>query len=196
MNVTIERRKQQGLCPRCEGVPRPGKGLCITCADKKRSYNKARRAGRKKLNRCLACDHPTRPGKSYCIKCRDQRNQNVCYQSAAAARSILKQFLGMCGIQSVNDLWEVSDEQLENITKGHGWPDWKEEAIEEKGPKTDCLRSPQWARAILEYRSGRPYKVAWRTSRTESILFETVYDFYDWQQKNKDRRDLCESKSI
>ena len=76
----------------------------------------------------------------------------------------------------------ISNDILKSIAGTKGWPDWKDECVEEKGPKPDYLSVVQWARAILEYREGRPYQVAWRISRESSKLFETIFDFYRWQQ--------------
>jgi hypothetical protein len=83
----------------------------------------------------------------------------------------------------------ISSKILLKATKGFGWPDFRKEYLEEKGPKQDWLSVVQWARAILEYRAGRKYKVVWRFTSTRRKVFQTVYDFYIWQQSlASDRR--------
>ena len=101
---------------------------------------------------------------------------------ACNASRELKKFLTACGISSIYHIADVPVATLEKIAGGWGWPDWKEEGVEEK-TKNDWLRSAQWARSYLEYRAGRSYKVALRRTRTESQMFENVLDFYDFQQK-------------
>jgi hypothetical protein len=76
----------------------------------------------------------------------------------------------------------ITNKKLARVAKRYGWPDFRKEALEEKGPRQDWLNESQWARAILEYRSGRKYKVAWRFTSTRRKVFQTVFDFFLWQQ--------------
>lgn len=80
----------------------------------------------------------------------------------------------------VRDL-KISTTHLQNIAKKGGWPDWKEEAIEEK-KGTDWLRACQIARAVLEYRVNRKYRVSYRFSSTKQRIFKNIFDFYEWQK--------------
>jgi hypothetical protein len=111
--------------------------------------------------------------------------------AAGSARAQLKKFLTLAGLsakydirQLISDI-EIPNDLLEKLTKGGGWPDWRNEGLEEK-TVNDYLRATQWARAILEYRAGRKYKVAWRYTSTKRKVFQTVFDFYEWQQRRKD----------
>jgi hypothetical protein len=82
---------------------------------------------------------------------------------------------------------KISNRMLEEITRGAGWPDFREEALEEKR-RGDYLSESQWARAILEYRLNRKYRVAWRFTSARRKIFTTVFDFYDWQLKQKENQ--------
>lgn len=117
-----------------------------------------------------------------------QAKYSTAHHMALHARHPLKKMLIALGLpknydvrQLVSDP-EIADAKLEKIAGRNGYPDFRQEALEEKGPKTDFLSSRQWARAILEYRSGRKYRVAWRFTSTERNLFEDVFSFYEWQQ--------------
>jgi hypothetical protein len=81
---------------------------------------------------------------------------------------------------------KVSNDALKKLTRGNGYPDWKEEALEEKKPK-DILQVTQWARAILEYRAGRKYRVSCRFTSTKRRIFKDVFSFYEWQLKQKEK---------
>jgi len=104
----------------------------------------------------------------------------------------LRDFLRLLGLPKDYPIRElisdstVSDKKLEEITKGGGYPDWAKECIEEK-KLHDRIRPGQWARAILEYRAGRQYKIAWRFTSTRRKVFGTIFDFHEWRMKRKEK---------
>ena len=75
----------------------------------------------------------------------------------------------------------VSNKKLDQLTGGAGHPDWRSEAIEEK--RSDPLTVSQIARAILEYRADKKFKVAWRFSFTKHRIFPDIFAFLDWQAR-------------
>jgi hypothetical protein len=100
--------------------------------------------------------------------------------AAVSAKTKLRAFLRACSITSFDDLGDVPSATLLKLTKGNGWPDFKKECLEEKRAG-DSLQPSQWARAILEYRAGRKYRVAWRFTSTRRKVFKNVFAFYKWQ---------------
>lgn len=129
------------------------------------------------------CQHGKRPR-----ECRACRGRDVVARISGAgqAKSHVRRLLKSLGCaddydirQIVSDV-NISNEQLEAIAGGNGYPDWEEEGLEEKRPG-DQLRPAQWARAVLFYRGGKKYKVAYRFTSTKRKVFDTVFDFYFWQ---------------
>lgn len=72
----IHRRKEQGICYRCNSPAVPGKTMCAKCArkDLERKREKRIAAGcmpaweRKELGICLRCNEKVVPGHGYCEK--------------------------------------------------------------------------------------------------------------------------------
>jgi hypothetical protein len=116
-----------------------------------------------------------------------ERNMRAC---ASEARSTVRRFLTLVKLSRDYDIRKivlnptVSNKLLEQLTGGYGYPDFRKECVEEKGPRKDYLTLSQWARSILEYRSDRPYRVAWRFSLTRRRIFPDVFSFYEWQLKH------------
>ena len=148
------------------------------------------------------CPHGRR--KDYCGDCgkricKHKKSKNLCLECggermfwgslARMARKHLRGFLRLLGCPEGYDVRNlvmdqgVSNLTLERISRGEGYPDFENEALEEKGPKIDALQSTQWARAVLEYRAGRKYRVAWRLTSTRRKVFPNVFDFYAWQTR-------------
>ncbi len=111
------------------------------------------------------------------------------YEWIRFPKKIFRKFLKLLGLPKNYDPHnlilssKISDEHLKKIAGNNGWPDFRDEALEEKGPKLDCISLTQWARAILEYRAGRTYRVAWRFTSTKRRIFKDVFEFYEWQIK-------------
>lgn len=124
------------------------------------------------------CEHNIQ--KYSCIRCGGEKF--VAVESARASKRGLRKFLEACEA-TITDfecgLPNVTSEKLEEIAQGNGQPDWKDEAIEEKR-LNDTLSLSQWARAILHYRSGKPYRVNWRISMWNGFVFENVFAFHKW----------------
>jgi hypothetical protein len=123
---------------------------------------------------------------------RKNYEKSIAASATAEIRKLLR-FLNLpkdFNIEEVASRQDISNEQLEQATKGHGWPDWKKEFLEEKRPG-DYLRDVQWARAILEYRAKREYKIAYRFTSIKRKIFENVFLFYKWQLKRASKGDLC-----
>ncbi len=125
------------------------------------------------------------------------RTNNPEKYAAAFATSQLKKFLRLLDLledsnpRQVVSNPKISNKRLEKLTRGNGWPDWKEEALEEK-KLGDGLQVTQWARAILEYRVGRKYRVAWRLTSIKRKVFKDVFAFYEWQLKQIQRQETSE----
>ena len=150
------------------------------------------RRGSNRQKQCKSCSKMYRKAsqKAYKQLPRVKRLHKVSYRKyiqspkamAKYARNQLDKFLKLIGIKNLRDIKMCSDRKLEKIAGGNGYPDFLKETLEEKGPKMDCLGISQWARAILEYRAGRKYRVAWRFTSIRRKIFKDVFDFYNWQQ--------------
>lgn len=108
-------------------------------------------------------------------------------QCAQIGRSNVRRFLTLLGLGKHYDLRRVvlnptvSNKKLDQLTGGAGYADWRAEAIEEK--RSDPLTVSQIARAVLEYRSDKKYKVAWRFSFTKHRIFADIFAFLAWQSR-------------
>ncbi len=117
--------------------------------------------------------------------------------TAIVAKTLRTSFLKKLGfsadynVRKVLGNKRISNKKLGLIAAGSGYPDFPKEALEEKGPGVDAIRPNQWARAVLEYRAGRAYKVCWRFDSLNRRMFNSVFDFCDWQieqGKNKEKQ--------
>ncbi len=187
------------------------KNVCLICSPQSFCFHTDQEKPRRKIicsicspqNFCL-CVNPDKLGyKSECPKC----TPGIHWARAASftkrgLRGLVKG-LGLTDsprlpkMRSDVSVWkdlllgpEIPNDRLETCTEGHGWPDFKDEALEEKGPKPNGLKMSQWARAVLEYRAARPYRVAWRWDSTKRTIFDDVFAFYGWQLDQKQKEYL------
>ena len=64
------RRKEAGLCPRCGGIPAPGRSLCAACLSRAQAHYRYTR----EVERCVQCGAPVDAGTCRCKACSDFRS--------------------------------------------------------------------------------------------------------------------------
>lgn len=180
-DFSVDRRVKGGLRVYCKICSRkyfrewsennPGKRRLVLRKWRIKNQRKIREKRRRKYR-----ETPER----FLAICRKWGLENPEKRTALYARNDLRLFLRACGVDDLKELRKVSNKVLEAIAKKSGWPDFKEECLEEKRIG-DAIRPSQWARAILEYRAGRRYRVAWRFTSTRRRVFKDVFAFYKWQ---------------
>lgn len=165
---------------------------CEKCSPQNFCKHRFRKDSCPKCSPQLVCEHAKR--RWNCAKCSPQLickhgsvkyTCPICHPFYASSRCDYLKILKSSGLSErtpVRDILnnnKVTNEILENISKGHGYPDWPKEDLEEK-KAGDCLESTQWARAILTMRSGGRYRVSFRFSSNRRKIFKDVFDFQDW----------------
>lgn len=125
---------------------------------------------------------------------RKYRKNYPTMDTASCARNRLRQTLRQCGvdaadIKSANPraLLCVPSAVLDKVADGNGYADFQDVGLEVKTQR-DYLSPTQWARAILNYRNGKPYRIVYIEPTPDGRdirrhMFETVFTFYDWQQE-------------
>ncbi len=156
-------------CNRCpHGTHYRFCGTCTPCPHKK---------GIKNCSRCCGCSHG-----------RLRANCSLCHPYRVAQKPTFNKIFRIAGVPVDNPRTllahpQISNELLEIVADGGGFPDWAEEYLEEK-KAGDGLKLKQWARAVLTIRQQQKYRVSWRHSSTESQVFNDVFDFWDWVQEH------------
>jgi hypothetical protein len=166
-------RKRKDTCAKCSGCPhKKRKDKCSLCDP---NFNQMAFSFPKQCSHGLPKDGDCDPCKMRSV--------------LSLGKHMFKKFLRQAGIEPTkNKMGTVLQNQevpttnkvLEKIAGKNGWYDFKDEKLEEKGPKPDGLSPAQWARAILEYRAGREYQVAWRWTPSTRDVFPNVWSFYAW----------------